>query len=149
MVILKCLFYLVLRLLGSRRVSQLYFKHVGEGFHEPRPDELARLIFAPRRKLSDLITTLVECILKPSLQAMIHRSNLPAIHIIQGDVDLLYIPYVQALYRRYSNILLHKMTGDHHAIYHHPNQVAEKLNCLPTHKSAITKIQLHSSFKLV
>ena len=136
--VFTCVWWLALTLLGSSRVAKLYYKHFGHGFHEPRADELERLLFAPRRRLNDLRETLIECILKPSLQSLIRRAD-RTINIVEGDVDLLYIPYVRQLYHLNKNVLFHRTIGDHHMIYHHPVETAQKL-------SAVIKVRAKSSF---
>ncbi len=123
------MFRLALLVFGSKRISEYYFKNFGSGWHEPRPDELQRLIFAPNRRLQDLLTTLTECLLKPSLYEAILRAQ-RTVHIVEGEGDLLYIPYVRVLLQACSNTQFHRTIGDHHMIYHHPVETAHKLSFL-------------------
>lgn len=138
--VFTCIWWLALTLFGSSRVANFYYNVFGHGFHEPRADELERLLFAPRRRLHDLRKTLIECILKPSLQSFIRRAD-RTIYIVEGDVDLLYIPYVKQLYHHNKNVIFHRTVGDHHMIYHHPLETAQKL-------SAVIKVRAKSSFWL-
>ena len=123
------MFRFALFVFGSRRISEYYFKNFGSRWHEPRPDELQRLIFSPDRRLQDLLITLTECLLMPSLYEMIVRAQ-RTVHIVEGEADLLYIPYIKVLTETCLNTLFHRTIGDHHMIYHHPVETAQKISFL-------------------
>ena len=124
-------FWILLSVWGSSNVARFYYKNFGEGFHEPRADELEKLLFKPGRRFDDLTRTLMECIVKPSLHEMISNSSMK-VHIVEGYSDLLYIPYTNLLFEANPNVILHKTIGDHHMIYHHPIETAQKLSSIIT-----------------
>ena len=126
--VVKWVWWAAMLLIGKKRIAEWYYVKFAKGFNEPRADELQRIVFSSR-PIDDLKKTLVECILKPSLQKMIAERD-HRVFIVQGYDDLLYIPYVRAIYDRYKNVTLHRTPGDHHMIYHHPGTVSQKIAAL-------------------
>jgi len=115
-------------LLGPSRLAKLYYHYVAQHVNEPRADELERLLFQ-QEKIGHLLTTLVECILKPSLFHML-REYRGRVHIVEGLEDLLYVPYVKLLFYQNKSVTWHRTCGDHHMIYHHPITTAQKISTL-------------------
>jgi len=110
--------------IGSYWMAQLYYHYVGKHVNEPRPDELNRCLF--QHPFSHLRKTIVECLIKPSLHEKIQKYP-GKIDVLVGMEDFTYAPYVRLLCDRYKHILLHRMSGDHHMIYHHPRLTAYRV----------------------
>jgi pimeloyl-ACP methyl ester carboxylesterase len=127
--LLQWIWFFAMTFIGSKKLSKLYYYYQARHVNEPRADELEKLLFKPGRRFNELITTLVECILKPSLIDLIRNTN-RRIYIVQGNRDYLYIPYVNLIYQSFLNVTLHRTIGDHHMIYHHPNETAQRISTI-------------------
>lgn len=117
-------------LLGPERMAQLYYWLHGELVNEPRPDELARIVFA--RSMTDLLTTLQTCLLEPGVKPMIDlvKSGRCRVHILVGETDP-YQHVAHALCDAGASVKLHRIAGgDHHMLYHMPNECAERVRLI-------------------
>lgn len=117
--------------LGAKLLSIIYYHFVARHVNEPHATELEKLLF--QKDLKELRTTITECLLKPSLIENIRIYD-RQIHILQGIEDILYIPYVNALFYHNKNVILHRVQGgDHHMIYHYPKLIAVRIASITTH----------------
>lgn len=123
------IWFIAMIFIGSKKLSELYYHYQARHVNEPRADEFELCLFKPGRRFKELIITLVECILKPSLIDLIRKTN-RRIYIVQGNKDFLYIPYVTLIYNSFLHVTLHRTTGDHHMIYHHPIETAQRISTI-------------------
>lgn len=122
--------WLVIKFFGSKNVASFYYNYFGKKNNEPRADELMHSLFSSTRKFTDMLKTLVECLVKPNLYDLINRSKINKIHIIQGKKDYLYIPYGNILFNYNKKILYHNTIGNHHMIYYYPIETARKISAV-------------------
>jgi hypothetical protein len=118
-------------LLGSERMAQLYYWLHGAMVNEPRPDELARIVFS--RSMVDLLTTLQTCLLEPGVRPMydVVKSGRCRVDVLVGEKD----PY-QHVARALCDAggmsaRLHRIAdGDHHMLYHMPEVCADRVRII-------------------
>lgn len=122
--------WIAIKLFGPKTVASYYYKYYGSKCNEPHISELMKSLFSPKRNFFDMLKTIVECLIKPNLYKLINNSKVNKIHIIQGKQDKLYIPYANLLFNYNKKILYHQMTGNHHMIYHHPIETANKISAV-------------------
>jgi hypothetical protein len=117
-------------LLGSERMARLYYWAHGALVNEPRPDELARIVFA--RSITDLLTTLQTCLLEPGVKPMIDvvKSGRCRVDVLVGETDP-YRHVAHALCDAGVSVKLHRIAGgDHHMLYHMPSECAERVKII-------------------
>ncbi|NDF13629.1 MAG: hypothetical protein EB060_12555 [Proteobacteria bacterium] len=98
--------------------------------NEPRPDELARIVFA--RSITDLLTTLQTCLLEPGVKPMIDvvKSGRCRVDVLVGETDP-YRHVAHALCDAGVSVKLHRIAGgDHHMLYHMPSECAERVKII-------------------
>lgn len=118
-------------LLGSEAMAQWYYWLHGAVVNEPRPDELARVVFA--RSLADLLTTLQTCLLEPGVRPMfdVVKRGVCRVDVLIGEGD----PYQHVAHALCeaggASVRLHRVAGgDHHMLYHMPEVCADRVKVL-------------------
>jgi hypothetical protein len=114
-------------LIGPKIMAKIYYNLVARWCNEPLAEDLEESIFG--RNLEDLLKTIIECIVKPSLFEKIKEYK-NRVRMLVGYNDDLYHPYTRLLLERNANVTLHRTIGDHHMIYHHPRATALKVSCM-------------------
>ena len=88
---------------------------------------MERLLFD--KSLEELLFTIVECILKPSLHDLLRKTT-QRVDIVEGFDDFTYIPYTRVIFEASKDCRFHRTLGDHHMIYHHPFETAKKISAI-------------------
>jgi len=110
---------IIMYLLGSHRMAQLYYTLLGKNFNEPHFHELKRVVFSTR--FERLLYTITDCLLRQNIMKLLKECKRP-ITILLGTKDH---------YSHLSNHILEhhfckvkKMDGNHHMLYHKPKDSA-------------------------
>jgi hypothetical protein len=118
-------------LLGSKKIAELYYWLHGSLVKEPRPDELARVVFA--RSMTDLLTTLQTCLLEPGVKPMfdVVKSGRCRVDILLGEGD----PYRHVAHALCDaggvSVKLHRIAGgDHNMLYNMPDICADRVRLI-------------------
>jgi len=105
-------------LFPARWLATLYYWWWGRQANEPRPEELAKIVFRLHPRL--LLQTLTSCLVVPDLQTLIRR--VPDVRLVVGQDDY-YKSFSTDLARR-ASVRLFWAWGDHHMLHHHPYESA-------------------------
>lgn len=113
---LACLLHFIF---PARWLATVYYWIWGRLVNEPRPEELAKIVFRlhPRR----LLHTVTSCLVVPDLQALIRRARSldVDVRLVVGQKD-----YYQSFSTDLASVPLFRARGDHHMLHHHPHESA-------------------------
>lgn len=110
---------IIMYLLGSLRMAQLYYRLLGKNFKEPHFHELKRVVFST--KFEDLLYTISDCLLRQNVMRLLKNCKRP-ITILLGKND--HYSHLSNHILEYHYCKVKRVDGNHHMLYHKPIESA-------------------------